>query len=44
MSAGFKRSYLQLHFPISSEDDIVELYEKKFVENPNIKLAVIGNM
>ena len=39
---GFKRSYLQLKFPISSEEEVVQLYEKAFSENENIKIAVIG--
>ena len=33
---------MDLHFPINSEDEVIEKYDKFFEEHKNVKIAVLG--
>ena len=33
---------MDLHFPINSEDEVIEKYDKFFEEHTNVKIAVLG--
>jgi len=39
---GAKVHFIDIPFPIQSEDDVVNMYEEYLRQHPEIKMAVIG--
>ncbi|XP_076825149.1 uncharacterized protein LOC143470761 [Clavelina lepadiformis] len=44
MNGGFQRIFMDIPVPIKSEGDIIDLYEKYFSTNADIKIAVIDHI
>ena len=39
---GAETYSMDLHFPIKSEDEVIEKYDNFFEEHKNVKIAVLG--